>query len=234
MCDDGHMTRIIAHRGASRAEQENTVAAFRRAGEMGADGVELDVRRTADDRLVVHHDASLADGRSIRSMTAGELPDHVPSLDEALTACAGMLVNIEIKNDPNEPDFDPTEWVATRLAATLATRTPHSRWLISSFRLATVDACRRLLPGAPTAWLVGPAPADVVATAASHGHAAIHPWDRHLTFDAVRAAHAVGLAVNTWTCDDPARIRELISWGVDGICTNVPDVALDVRRGTSG
>ena len=42
----------------------------------------------------------------------------------------------------------------------------------------------------------------------------------------MRAAHAAGLAVNTWTCDDPARIGELIAWGVDGICTNVPDVAL--------
>ena len=46
----------MAHRGASRAEAENTVAAFRRAGEMGADAVELDVRRTADGVLVVHHD----------------------------------------------------------------------------------------------------------------------------------------------------------------------------------
>ena len=41
----------------------------------------------------------------------------------------------------------------------------------------------------------------------------------------MRRAHAAGLAVNTWTCDDPDRIRELIGWGVDGICTNVPDVA---------
>ncbi|MDW3216362.1 MAG: glycerophosphodiester phosphodiesterase [Ilumatobacteraceae bacterium] len=227
------MTRIIAHRGASRAERENTTAAFRRAGEMGADGVELDVRRTADDHLVVHHDAVLADGRAIRAMTTTELPDHVPTILEALDACVGMFVNIEIKNDPDDPDFDPTDWVANRLAADLAVLTPHSRWLISSFRLATVDACRRLMPSVPTAWLVGPAPADVIATTASRGHGAVHPWDRHLTFEMVRAAHAVGLAVNTWTCDDPERMRELIAWGVDGICTNVPDVALGVRRETS-
>jgi glycerophosphoryl diester phosphodiesterase len=228
------MTRIIAHRGASRAEQENTLSAFRRAGDMGADGVELDVRRTADDRLVVHHDAALADGRVIRGVASADLPAEVPTLAAALDACAGMFVNIEIKNDPADPDFDPTEWVAHRVVAALAPRVPHSRWLISSFRLETVDACRRLLPGVPTAWLVGPAPADVVATCARHGHAAIHPWDRYLTADMVGDAHAVGLAVNTWTCDDPDRIRELIGWGVDGICTNVPDVALDVRRGTSG
>jgi glycerophosphoryl diester phosphodiesterase len=228
------MTRIIAHRGASRAELENTLAAFRRAGELGADGVELDVRRSADDRLVVHHDAVLADGRNIRAVLASDLPEHVPTLDAALDACAGMFVNIEIKNDRADPDFDPTEWVAHRVTAALVARTPHSRWLISSFRLATVDVCRRLAPRVPTAWLVGSATPSVVETAARQGHAAVHPADRDLTFDAVRAAHAVGLSVNTWTCDDPARMRELIGWGVDGICTNVPDVALAVRREASG
>ena len=143
VCDDGPMTRIIAHRGASRAEPENTLAAFRRAGEMGADGVELDVRRTADDRLVVHHDATLPDGRVIRTVAAADLPDSVPTLAAALDACADMFVNVEIKNSPDDPDFDPTEWVAHRVIAELATRTPHSRWLISSFRLETVDVCRR-------------------------------------------------------------------------------------------
>ena len=47
--------------------------------------------------------------------------------------------------------------------------------------------------------------------------------------DASTSAHAAGIAVNTWTCDDPDRMRELIEWGVDGICTNVPDIALAVR-----
>ena len=55
----------MAHRGASRAEAENTVAAFRRAGEMGAQAVELDVGRTRDGVLVVHHNPHLADGRVI-------------------------------------------------------------------------------------------------------------------------------------------------------------------------
>ena len=145
-----------------------------------------------------------------------------------------MFVNIEIKNDPNEPDFDPTDWVAHRVVGVLVAGLPHSRWLISSFRLATVDVCRRLAPSVPTAWLVGPATPQVIETTARTGHAAVHPWDRYLTSDAVRAAHAAGLDVNTWTCDDPARLRELIAWGVDGICTNVPDVALAVRSGTSG
>src|SRR5690606_32215522 len=80
------MTLIIAHRGASRAAPENTVAAFRRAVEMGADAIELDVRRTGDDRLVVHHDPSIADGRAIRELSAGELPGWVPEMSDALDA----------------------------------------------------------------------------------------------------------------------------------------------------
>ena len=65
------------------------------------------------------------------------------------------------------------------------------------------------------------------------GHAAIHPWVPTVDRAAVDAAHAAGLAVNVWTCDDPDRMRELIGWGIDGICTNVPDVALAVRAAAS-
>jgi glycerophosphoryl diester phosphodiesterase len=74
----------------------------------------------------------------------------------------------------------------------------------------------------------------VIERASSTGHAAIHPWVDRLAHDVVRAAHGRGLAVNTWTCDDPDRLRELIAWGVDGICTNVPDVAIAARAATSG
>lgn len=224
------MTLIIAHRGASHAERENTVVAFRAAGAMGADGVELDVRRTADDRLVVHHDAFLPDGRAIVGTRAADLPEHVPSLAAALDACDGMFVNIEIKNDPAEPDHDPADWVAHRLGGLLVRRGGGIRWLISSFRFDTVVACRRILPSVRTAYLVEAVDEDVIGRTAAAGHDAIHPWVETLDEPSVRAAHAAGLAVNTWTCDDPERIRALIRWGVDGICTNVPDVALALRR----
>src|SRR5262245_536844 len=134
--------QVIAHRGASRAERENTVAAFRRAAAMGAHAVELDVRRAGDGSLVVHHDAALADGRIIAVTDAADLPEHVPSLDAALDACAGMWVNVEIKNDSSEPDFDPDEFVAGETMSLLARRGETERWLISSFRIETVDRCR--------------------------------------------------------------------------------------------
>jgi glycerophosphoryl diester phosphodiesterase len=198
---------------------------------MGADGIELDVRRTDDDRLVVHHDPLLPDGRVIRDTRRDDLPDHVPELAAALDACDGVCVNIEIKNDPDEPDFDPTDWVAHRTLALLERRGVGVRWLISSFRFETVQRCRLLSPRLRTAWLVGALDDAIVSRTVEAGHVAVHPSVAGLEEAQVRRAHAAGLAVNTWTCDDPVRLRELVAWGVDGICTNVPDVALAVRRG---
>ncbi|MEO7371451.1 MAG: glycerophosphodiester phosphodiesterase, partial [Ilumatobacteraceae bacterium] len=132
------MTQVLAHRGASKAKRENTIEAFRTAGTMGSDGVELDVRRTADRRLVVHHDPLLPDGRAIVAVDAVELPAYIPGLDAALDACAGMWVNVEIKNDPTEPDFDPTDSIADHVVAALTERADDYRWLISSFRIETI------------------------------------------------------------------------------------------------
>jgi glycerophosphoryl diester phosphodiesterase len=221
--------QVLAHRGASRAERENTLRAFERAGLFGADGVELDVRRTADDVLVVHHNPSLDDGRVIYETSSVDLPAHIPTLSEALDACYGMWVNVEIKNDDTEPDFDPTEWVAEQTMALLARRGESERWLMSSFRIETMDRCRELAPDVRTAWLTSVVPDDVVEILVRKGHVALHPWVRLLTKDVIDRCHGAGIEVNTWTCDDPDRMRELIGWGIDGICTNVPDVALAVR-----
>jgi glycerophosphoryl diester phosphodiesterase len=223
----------MAHRGASKREPENTTVAFRVARELGSHGVELDVRRCASDDLIVHHNPTLADGRALVDVAKSDLPAHLPTLDEALDACTGMWVNVEIKNDESEPDFDPTDSIAARVIECLVRRGEDDRWLISSFRRETVDACRQLAPSIATAWLTV-AIDDPAATAASlvaSGHAAVHPWVDLLTRDALDVMHAHGLSVNVWTCDDPAKMAELIDWGIDGICTNVPDVALPLVAG---
>ena len=220
--------QVMAHRGASRAELENTLAAFRRAGEMGSNAVELDVRRTVDGVLVIHHNPHLPDGRLIAAIKYADLPESVPTLGEALDACEGMWVNVEIKNDPKEPDFDPTDMIADETLANLLAREADDRWLISCFRMETVDRCRAIAPQIKTAWLCVEAPIGVADTLVKKGHHALHPWVAMLTRETIDACHAAGVQVNTWTCDDPARMAELIEWGIDGICTNVPDVALSV------
>jgi glycerophosphoryl diester phosphodiesterase len=105
--------------------------------------------------------------------------------------------------------------------------------LISAFNRQTVDAMRTLRPEVRTAWLTeGVRDEDcekVARDLAGFGHTALHPYTKHLTRTCVDVFHAHGLQVNSWTIDDPARMAEVIEWGIDGICTNLPDVALKVR-----
>ena len=95
-----HRPLVLGHRGASAVAPENTVAAFSRARELGADGVELDVRRSADGVLMVHHDAEIEGLGALGAHTFAEVRDTqptVPTLEEALDACRGLVVNAEVK-----------------------------------------------------------------------------------------------------------------------------------------
>jgi glycerophosphoryl diester phosphodiesterase len=225
------MPWIFAHRGASATKRENTCEAFIEAARLGADGVELDVRRNADGALVVHHDAAI-DGRPILDMTVADLPEHVPLLEAALAACGPMAVNVEIKNMPTEGDFDPQETVAEQVAALVVELGLTARVIVSSFNLATVDAVRRAEPKVATGWLT-PSGFDqhrALATAAERGHAALHPHHQAVTPTLVAEAHGRGLAINTWTVDHPARMAELAGWDVDTIITNRVDIAVEVLR----
>lgn len=226
---------VYAHRGASADAVENTLAAFALAREQGADGIELDVRRSADGDLVVHHDATLRDGRVLCETPTAELPDEVPTLVEALDACAGLVVNVEIKNSPFDPDHDPGRTVADDVVALLDARDGRDDVLVSSFDLATVDRVRSLGP-VPTAFLTSIAQigCDAVALAADRGHVAIHPHEGTVDAAFVALAHGAGLQVNVWTVDDPERLRALAAAGVDGIVTNVPAKAREALRAARG
>ena len=218
----------MAHRGASKAERENTVMAFARAHAMGSHAVELDVRRCGSGELIVHHNPVLDDGSALAEHPLAHLPSHIPTLDQALDACAGMWVNVEIKNDPSEPDFDEAETLTCDTVELLRRRGAPDQWLVSSFRRETIDETHRLWAELPTAYLVVDVddPESLATDLVKTGHRALHPYVKTLTKATVDVMHAHGLAVNTWTCDDPAKMTELIGWGIDGICTNVPDVAL--------
>jgi glycerophosphoryl diester phosphodiesterase len=219
---------VIAHRGASATHPENTVAAFEAAIAQGADGVELDVRRTADRAMAVHHDAALADGRLVVETPFAELPPAVCDLEAALDACGALrVVNVEIKNWPDDPDFDPTAGLAEQVVELVGGRGERDRTLVSCFHLDTVDRVHALDDTLPTAWLMVDASdaLRVVDTASRHGHRAIHPHHAFVSVELVARAHDAGLAVNTWTCDDPERIAWLASIGVDAVVTNAPEVA---------
>lgn len=218
------VTDVIAHRGASHAAKENTLEAFRLAVALGANGIELDARPTADGALIVHHDAGLDDGRVIVEVDRTDLPAHIPDLADALDASRDVIVNIELKNDPRDPDFDPDDRLADAVIALLAGRPePRDRWLLSSFRLETIDRVRRLAPDLATAYLTMSADADTIERCVEHGHGTWHPWVGTANAEAIAAAHQAGLRVNVWTCNDAAVARTLAAAGVDGIVTDVPD-----------
>jgi glycerophosphoryl diester phosphodiesterase len=225
---------VIGHRGASTARRENTVAAFRHAFALGADAVELDVRRTADGGLVVHHDAVVNGIGPIVQLDTAEVATRapwIPTFDEAIDACAGMWINVEIKNSPADPDWDPEDRAVDGVLASLTTRDACDRALVSSFNLQTAvraaGACRDLTVG----WLIdrGIDPIGAIAGAADASMDSLHPHAAALSpgiaEEATTAAHAAGLLLITWTVDDPVEIRRLAAAGVDGIITNVPDAA---------
>jgi glycerophosphoryl diester phosphodiesterase len=226
-------TLIIAHRGASADHPENTLEAFRGALDQGADWVELDVRLSADGCLVVHHDPNYADGRAVALTVADDRPPHVPLLPEALAACAGMGVNIEIKNSPG----DLGEGVEQDMSvARLVTQLVRDRAdvadpvLVTSFDEATLMDVRSLVPTGLLAWDLGSDP-GAVERAAAAGDVAVHPWDAFVDAHFMERCKALGLLVNTWTVDDPARILELAALGADGIITNTPGRARELLGG---
>lgn len=225
------MTLVIGHKGAPTDEPENTVASFARAKALGADGVELDVRRAAGDDLVVWHDPVLADGRVLLDWPAEKLSDAVDSLGAVLDACDGLqLVNVEIKNWNLDSDYDETLGIADTVAAVLRDRGPAAwdQYVVSCFHLPTIDRARvtldEIAPAVRTGWLLwGVDDVDaVVATAVDHGHAALHPFFTAVTAELLAAAHAAGLTVNCWTCNDMEEVRRLADLGIDGIITDRP------------
>ncbi len=218
------MVGVLAHRGASAYRPENTLEAYALAVEMGADGIEFDVRRSADGGLVIHHDAELPDGRAVSATPAAELPQWVPTLESALDACRGVLAQIEIK--PGDSPALSAE-LAGGVVAVLSQRRDaglRDEVLISSFALGIVDRVREIEPSLSTAWLVYEGDTGrLVDTCARHGHGAIHPHWSQVEAVFMDRARAAGLEVNVWTVDEAAEIRRLAALGVDAIVTNRPD-----------
>jgi glycerophosphoryl diester phosphodiesterase len=200
---------------------------------MGADGVELDARRTVDGALVVHHDPLAPGGDLIAATPAAALRaahPQIPTLTDALDACAGVLVNVEIKNSPYEPGYDRKERAADAVVALLDERGRRDRVLVSSFQLSTVDRVRASSGSIATGLLtVTRASAALMDQIAERGHHALHPGRRAMgrrrAEQVVAHARERGLQVNVWTVNTPATLVRLRDAGVDGLITDVPDVA---------
>jgi len=223
---------VLAHRGARTVAPENTLEAFSTALDQGAAGVELDVHRTADEGLVVHHDAEAPGLGVLAERTLLEIrearPD-IPTLVEVLELCVGALVNVEIKNMLNDADYDATDRVAELVVELLAGRDRRDDVLVSSFNLATVDRVRALEPSIPTGFLSMLDPFEGIDLCAARGHGSLHPFFALLGPDTalpiVTRAREVDVAINVWTVNDEHEMVRLAAAGVEAIITDVPDVA---------
>ena len=222
-------TAVQAHRGSpdrSAGILENTVEAFLRARRLGADSVELDVRATADGSLAVHHDPEIPGAGPVHLLTTAELPPHAPLLADALGACAGMDVNVEIKNLPTEAAFDPDELVARAVVDLVVESGRRESVSVSSFWTGALAAVRDSGAGLPTALLVLPSfsVAASVAAAVELGCSGLNLPLPLVDAAAVGAARDAGLSVAAWTVADRAGLEAVLAAGVDTVITD--DVAM--------
>lgn len=224
---------VIAHRGASAVAPENSLEAFRRAAELGADWIELDTHLSADGAVVVVHDAHYPDGVLVNAAPAADRPQGVCLLDEALELCdeVGLGINVEVKAVPGDADDHTADALVDAVLAILNQRygdNPERRQhlLVTSFAPHNIERVRAGCEIA-TGWLtIDNRDVTAIATRVHRdGHVAVNPWHPTVSADYVTAAHDAGLAIYPWTVNDPERIEELAGWGVDGIITDVPDLA---------
>ena len=222
---------VHAHRGSpdrATAVGENTLDAFLRARRLGADGVELDVRRTADGALAVHHDPEIRGVGPIHELPSDQLPDSVPRLAAALRACEGLEVNIELKNLPVEPGFDPGERMARDVAELVVATGRAATVVVSSFWPGSLDAVRREHPELSTGLLLTSwsDPAAGVQQALEHGCRALHPHASLVSGTLVADAHHAGLSLAVWTVNDRAQVKAMADLGVDTVITDDVPLAL--------
>lgn len=228
----------LGHRGASAHAGDNSIEAFELAVAQGADGVELDVRFTADGVVVLNHDADIGEmGPLIHHDFAAVRAHHpeIPTLDEALAVLADLIINVEIKNSPMDADYDPTHRMAAVVARWVSRHDIHDRVIVTSFNPDTVAAVRDADDTIVTGQLV-----DVgfdivrgVAAIAAAGHSWIAPWVKDVVADAdavIAAAHQANLRVVAWTADDPGDIAAMAAARIDAIISNDPGATLQVLR----
>jgi len=234
---------LIGHRGASYLAPENTVRSVKLAFELGADEVEIDIRKTADGRIVAMHDANTrrvsgtdlavaaASAAELRVLDVGSWKgeryrgERIPFLAEVLALVdARRRLVIEIKAGPG---------IVGQLAETLVRTGTSSHCSVLGFDAAHVHEAKSLMPDVPCYQLWAPAERDrpalppeterlLIDRAREAGLAGLSLAHQSVTRELVGRVHEAGLRILTWTVDEPDRARQLAGWGIDAITTNRP------------
>lgn len=227
----------IAHRGASGSAPENTLAAFKKAINIGVDAVELDLHGSADGEVVVIHDSSLDrttdSGGSVNQTSLETIKqadaggwfapeftgEPVPTLAEAL-ACIGRetVAVLEIK--------DPL--IAEAVVAKVHETQSLDLTVIISFHTSVLQTVRALAPRIPTGWLIGnhnnhTPPEQLCQQLGELGSTLLNVNHQLITAEFAYEVRRRGITLWCWTVDDLVRMREMKAFGVQGITSNYPE-----------
>ncbi len=222
---------MISHAACGGHAPANTLAGIRKAIELGSDAIEIDVQASADGVPVLMHDLTVdrtTNGTGevakltlaeLRALDAGGEP--VPTLAEVLELTKGsVLLIMEIK----QPGIEEQVARVVREAAAV------DEVMTWSFFPQALEGMRQAEPRIPAALLVAPQSIpewpEMRTTALKLGLQGVSVFFLGVNDRIVEDCRRGGLALYTWTADDPAQIRHLVEIGVDGICTNFPDRAV--------
>lgn len=219
----------IGHRGAKAYEPENTILSFKRAIELGANAVELDVRRTKDGEIVVIHDAEVdrtTNGRGLVSeLTLSEIKrlstekgEKIPTLEEALDFLDRKVkILVELKE----------VGIEEKVLDIIRRRGLEDNVMIISFH---EEALRRVreLSGTIKTGLIYVKHKDPIGAALSLKAQYILPMYKFIYPSLIRKAHASGIKVIAWTINTPEEAQEYARMGVDGIASDKPDILRDL------
>jgi len=212
---------VIAHRGASFLEPENTIKAIKMAVKMGADFVEVDVRKSKDNKLVIMHDEDIdrtTDGKGlVKDYMVSELKkfgagkgERIPTLDEVIECVKDRVgLVIEIKEPGTEgkilEKIDENEL---------------ENVILTSFYHKSIKNARKMSPSVDAGIIFTCQPVDVNHMASNASTNIIFPSYRYMNEDMVKKAHRNGILVYPWTIDNPEIFEKFVEMGVDGIVTN--------------
>ncbi|MEX2681232.1 MAG: glycerophosphodiester phosphodiesterase [Candidatus Sigynarchaeota archaeon] len=228
------MVLIIAHRGFSGKYPENTMLAFRKAIEIGAGGIELDVHATSDGHIVVMHDGDVrrtTNGSGfISKMTLAEFQkldagqgEHPPLLEDVILLCKehGTFLNIEIK----------ATGIQERVAKLVMKHDYVGHVLISSFMHVQLPAFKTIDPNFKIAALIPDVAAKMLMRIVTRLFPvdAINPFYKSCTESFMALANAKNCPIYAWTVDDVRAAEKLARLGVAGVITNRPDLMIEAK-----
>lgn len=237
---------IFAHRGASAHAPENTIAAFELALAQEADAIELDVKLSADGYVIVHHDATVdrtTNGKGrVKDLSLAELKkldagsffsekyqgEKIPTLEEVFDAVGKRtFINVELTNYNT-----PRDHLVETVCMLVKKHQMQKRIIFSSFFASNLSKARHFLPDVPRGLLALGGWMGIWAR--SFGfvfgkYQALHPYLRDTTQQQVSRVHRLNRRIHVWTVNKSEDMRRLFHWGVDGIFTDDPQLAVQLR-----